>query len=112
MKENKKESVFKLIVNSKKSVILYIVSITIFFVGAIIGGIIVANQVLPFSETIEIIRKMIEYDLEIVIGIIILGILALGTICPLIGFVVAFVPCLIITILMWIIYAIIVWIKR
>ena len=55
---------------------------------------------------------MIEYDLEVAIGIIILSILALGTICPLIGLVVAFVPCLIITILMWIIYAIIVWIKR
>jgi len=113
MEENmKKQSIFRLIVNSKTSVILYIVSMAIFVVGAIVGGIITVNQVVPFSEVIEITKRMISYDLESIIALIIIGFFAISTIYPLVGFVVSFIPCLIITILMWIIYAIIIWIKR
>lgn len=111
MEENKKQSLFSRVVNSKTSVILYILTIAIFYFGSIIGGIIIANQVLPFSELMVMCGELIEQNLGIFVVYVIFAIIAFFSVLPVVGIFVSFFPCLIISIAMWIIYIIFVAIK-
>lgn len=111
MEENKKQSFFYRIVNSKTSVILYILTIAIFYFGSMIGGIFVANQMLPFSEIIVLCGELIEQNLGIFVIYVIFAIIAFFSVLPVIGIFVSFMPCLIASIAMWIIYIIYVGLK-
>lgn len=111
MEENKKQSLFYRVVNSKTSVILYILTIAIFYFGSMIGGLFVANQMLPFSEVIVLCGELVEQNLGIFVIYVIFAIIAFFSVLPVIGIFVSFLPCLIASIAMWIIYIIFVAIK-
>lgn len=111
MEENKKQSLFYRVVNSKTSVILYILTIAIFYFGSMIGGLFVANQMLPFSEVVVLCGELIEQNLGIFVIYVIFAIIAFFSVLPVIGIFVSFLPCLIASIAMWIIYIIFVAIK-
>lgn len=111
MEENKKQSLFYRVVNSKTSVILYILTIAIFYFGSMIGGLFVANQMLPFSEVIVLCGELIDQNLGIFVIYVIFAIIAFFSVLPVIGIFVSFLPCLIASIAMWIIYIIFVAIK-
>lgn len=106
MEENKKTSLFSRVVNSKTSVILYIITIAIFYFGSIIGGIVIANQVLPFDELMVMCGELIEQNLGIFVVYVIFAIMMFFTVLPVVGVFVSFLPCLIISIALWIIYII------
>lgn len=111
MEENKKQSLFYRVVNSKTSVILYILTIAIFYFGSMIGGLFVANQMMPFSEIMVLCGELIEQNLGIFVIYVIFAIIAFFSVLPVIGIFVSFLPCLIASIAMWIIYIIYVAIK-
>lgn len=111
MEENKKQSLFYRVVNSKTSVILYILTIAIFYFGSMIGGLFVANQMLPFSEVVVLCGELIDQNLGIFVIYVIFAIIAFFSVLPVIGIFVSFLPCLIASIAMWIIYIIFVAIK-
>ncbi len=106
MEEDKKQSLFSRVVNSKTSVILYILTIAIFYFGSMIGGVFVANQILPFSEVIALCSELINQNLGIFVIYVIFAIIAFFSVLPVIGIFVSFLPCLIISVAMWIIYII------
>ncbi|MBQ7409862.1 MAG: hypothetical protein IJW20_00575 [Clostridia bacterium] len=111
MEENKKQSLFYRVVNSKTSVILYILTFAIFYFGSMIGGLFVANQMMPFNEIIALCGELIEQNLGIFVIYVIFAIIAFFSVLPVIGIFVSFLPCLIVSIAMWIIYIIYVAIK-
>ncbi len=101
-----KRSLFHRVINSKTSVILYILTMAIFYFGSIIGGMLVVNQLLPFNELIILCGEAIAQNLGVFVFYVIFSIMSFFSILPLIGIFVSFFPCLIITIVMWIIYII------
>lgn len=106
MEEDKKPSLFSRVVNSKNSVILYIVTMAIFYFGSIIGGIIIARQVLPMDELIVMCGELIQNNLGGFIAIVIFSIIAFFSVLPIVGIFVSFLPCLIVSAIIWIIYII------
>ena len=99
------------VLNSKTIVILYILTFAIFYFGSMIGGLFVANQMMPFNEIIALCGELIEQNLGIFVIYVIMAIIAFFSVLPVIGIFVSFLPCLIISIAMWIIYIIFVAIK-
>ena len=106
-----KRSLFYRVVNSKTSVILYILTLAIFYFGSIIGGMFVANQMLPFDELMVLCGELLAQNLGIFIIYVIFAIIAFFSLLPIIGIFVTFLPCLIASIALWIIYIIFVAIK-
>lgn len=106
-----KTSLFYRVVNSKTSVILYILTMAIFYFGSMIGGLFVARQMLPIEEIIILCGELISQHLGIFVLYALLGIMAFFTLLPIIGIFVSFLPCLIISIVLWVIYIIYVAIK-
>ena len=71
-----KRSLFYRVVNSKTSVILYILTLAIFYFGSIIGGMFVANQMLPFDELMVLCGELLAQNLGIFIIYVIFAIIA------------------------------------
>lgn len=112
MEESNKKSLFNRVVNSKKSVIMYIVTLTIFYVGALIGAMIIVNRIFPFEELMILCRELIKQNLGIFTIYVIFAIIIFFTVAPIVGIFVCFLPCLIISILIWIIYIIIIALRK
>ena len=104
MEENKKNTPFYRVVNSKTSVIVYILTIAIFYFGSIAGGLFIINNMMPFNEIIALCGTLIENQLGVFIIYVILAFLGFFSLLPIIGIVVSFIPCLIASIGMWILY--------
>ena len=80
-----KTSLFYRVVNSKTSVILYILTMAIFYFGSMIGGLFVARQMLPIEEIIILCGELISQHLGIFVLYALLGIMAFFTLLPIIG---------------------------
>ncbi len=104
MEENKKDSLFYRVVNSKTSVILYIITLAIFYFGSIAGGMIIAHQVLPFDELMVMCGELINQNLAIFVIYAIFAIMLFFTVLPVIGIFISFLPCVVLSIAIWIIY--------
>ncbi len=108
MEENKKESLFSRVVNSKGSVVLLIITMAIFYFGSMIGGVIIARMVLPLEDLFAMAGELSQNEFALFVFLMTIAIVSLFSVLPVIGIFVSFLPCLIATVTMWIVY--IIWV--